>query len=465
MAEKTQAELLKEKLLYKPTSTGDGMTDADFDAAERFAEGYRAFLDAAKTEREAVDYTIKLLDKAGYHPFEQGRAYAAGDKLYCNVRGRALIMVTMGTKPLSEGVHIVASHIDSPRIDLKQRPLYEEGQLAFFKTHYYGGIKKYQWTAIPLALHGVVIKKDGSTLKVSIGEKDTDPVFTITDLLPHLSKDQMDRKLRDGIRGEELNILVGSRPFKDDKASERVKLRIAQILYEKYDLVEADFLSAELMLVPAFKARDVGLDASMLGAYGQDDRVCAYTSLMAEIEAKNPTYTTVTVFADKEEVGSDGNTGLHSEFMRYFLADLAAPHGVPVHRLLQNSRCLSADVSNAVDPTFPEVAEKNNSAYLGYGVAVMKYSGVGGKGGTNDASAEFMGYVRRLFDEAGVLWQTCELGKVDQGGGGTVAKFVANIGVEVIDVGVPVLSMHSPFEITSKADIYQAYRAFRAFYQ
>lgn len=465
MSEKTQAELLKEQLLYKPTATGEGMTDDEFDMAERFAEGYKAFIDAAKTEREAVDYTINMLKKAGYRPFETDTLYSAGEKLYHNVRGRALIMVTMGTKPLSEGVHIVASHVDSPRIDLKQRPLYEEAQLALFKTHYYGGIKKYQWTAIPLALHGVVIKKDGSTLKVSIGERDEDPVLTITDLLPHLGKDQMDRKLREGIRGEELNILVGSRPFRDDKASERVKLRIAQILFEKYGIIEADFLSAELMLVPAFKARDVGLDGSMVGAYGQDDRVCAYTSLMAEIEAKNPTYTTITVFADKEEVGSDGNTGLNSEFMRYFLADLAAPYNVPVHRLLQNSRCLSADVSAAFDPTFPEVTEKNNSAYLSYGVAVMKYSGSGGKGGTSDASAEFMGYVRRLLDDAGVLWQTCELGKVDQGGGGTVAKFVANIGVEVIDVGVPVLSMHSPFEITSKADIYQAYRAFSAFYK
>ena len=465
MAEKSKAELLKEELCYKPKSAGDQMSDIQYEAAEKFAVGYKAFIDAAKTEREAVAYAAMLAEKAGYKPFEAGKDYKAGDKVYQNVRGKAMIMATLGKKPLGEGVHIVASHIDSPRVDLKQRPLYEEGQLALLKTHYYGGIKKYQWTAIPLALHGIIIKKDGSKLNIAIGENESDPVFTITDLLPHLGKDQLDRKLRDGIRGEELNILVGSRPFKDDKASERVKLRILQILSEKYGVVEADFLSAELMMVPAFKARDIGFDASMIGAYGHDDRVCAYTSLVAEMEAKKPEYTTVTVFADKEEVGSDGNTGLHSEFLRYFLTDLAAPHGVSVHTLLTNSRCLSADVSAAVDPTFPEVTEKNNSAYINYGVAIMKYSGSGGKGGTNDASAEFMGYVRTMLDEAGVLWQTCELGKVDQGGGGTVAKFVANIGAEVIDIGVPVLSMHAPFEVISKADMYQAYLAFKAFYQ
>lgn len=464
MAEKTKAEQLAEELLYKPKNAAERMTHEKHLEAEKLAKDYKQFIDSAKTEREAVDYTIDLLEKSGYKPFVAGNVYKPGDKVYLNNRCRSLIMATIGSKSLAEGVRIIASHVDSPRLDLKQRPLYEEGQLALFKTHYYGGIKKYQWAAIPLALHGVLIKKDGSKVSVSIGENEVDPVFTITDLLPHLGKDQMERKLREGLRGEELNILIGSVPFKDDKASEKVKLNIAQILNDKYGITEADFLSAELSLVPAFKSKEIGFDRSLIGAYGHDDRVCAYTSLVAEIEAKNPEYTTVTVFADKEEVGSDGNTGLHSEFMRYFLKDLASAYSIPVHTVLNASKCLSADVTCAFDPTFSDVTEKNNTAYLNYGVAIMKYSGSGGKSGTNDASAEYMGFVRRVFDDADVAWQTAELGKVDQGGGGTVAKFIANIGVEVIDVGVPVLSMHSPFEVVSKVDVYQTYLAFKAFY-
>ena len=460
---KTEAELLAEKLLLNRKNMGLTVDDVTEQAAQDFCGPYKAFLDACKTEREAVAHIVEMVQKQGYQPFEPGKAYQPGEKIYYNNRGKALILCTMGKKPLSEGVRIMASHVDSPRLDLKPVPLYEEAQLAMFKTHYYGGIKKYQWTAIPLALHGVIIKKNGETLNVALGEDPEDPAFTITDLLPHLAKEQMKRTLQEGVKGEELNVLVGCRPFKDDKQSERVKLNIMRLLNEKYGIIESDFLSAELTMVPAFQARDIGLDRSMIGAYGHDDRVCAYTSLMAALECDAPEQTILTVFADKEETGSDGNTGLHSRFMAYFIEDLARPFGLSAGQVLSHPNCLSADVNAAFDPTYPDTLEKRNCAYLNYGVVITQYTGSGGKSSTSQASAEFMAQVRNILDEANVSWQTGELGKVDAGGGGTVAKFVAAFNVDVVDVGVPVLSMHAPFEIVSKLDVYSTYQAFRAY--
>jgi len=360
-------------------------------------------------------------------------------------------------------VNLVAAHIDSPRLDMKQNPLYEKDEVAYFKTHYYGGIKKYQWPTVPLSLHGVIIKADGTKVTVNIGEDENDPVFCVSDLLPHLADEQYKRPAPKLIKGEELNIIIGSRPFRDDEGSELVKLNIMLILNEKYGIVESDFISAELEAVPAFKAKDVGFDRSLVGAYGQDDRVCAYTELMAVLELNNPEKTAVAILTDKEETGSDGNTGLRSSYLRYFIADLASTFGVKGRTVLQNSRCLSADVNAAFDPTFPDVFEKRNSALLNGGVCVTKYTGSRGKSGTSDASAEFAGEIRRLLDANGVIWQTGELGKVDIGGGGTVAAYIANLDVNTIDVGVPVLSMHAPFEITAKTDIWAAYRAFEAF--
>lgn len=464
MSEKTRAELLAEKLLYKPENGGKLLSDKQLDDVMHFCEDYKIFLDNGKTEREVVDYTIDILKKNGYVEFNRKTNYLAGSKVYYNNRGRALILATIGSEPIEKGVKILASHIDSPRIDLKPRPLYEEAQIGLLKTHYYGGIKKYQWGALPLSLHGVIIKKDGETVKVKIGEDPADPIFCITDLLPHLGKEQMERKLRDGIKGEELNVLIGSLPFKDDKASECVKLNLIRILNEKYGIVEADFLSAELCVVPVQNARDIGLDRSMIGSYGHDDRVCAYTSMMAAFAVSAPKNTTVTVFADKEEVGSDGNTGLNSKFLQYFIEDLAASQNANSREVFENSSCLSADVNCAFDPTWASVSEKSNNAFLNYGVVLTKYTGSGGKNSTNDCGAEFVGKVRKILDDANVIWQTGELGKVDMGGGGTVAKFIAALNIDVVDVGVPVLSMHAPFEVVSKIDVYMTYKAFEAFY-
>ncbi|MGI5959309.1 MAG: aminopeptidase [Massiliimalia sp.] len=465
MEEKSAAKQLKEKLLQNKKNMGAVLSDEEIASAMEFCEGYKKFLDHGKTEREAVSTMVEMLEQNGYVPFVPGTKYQTGDKVYCNNRGKALVMAVVGRRPLEEGVHIAASHIDSPRLDLKPNPLYEEAQLALFKTHYYGGIKKYQWTAIPLSLHGVVCKKNGEKVTISLGEDPQDPVFCVTDLLPHLASDQVKRPLHEGIRGEELNVLVGSLPFKDDEISEAVKLNIMNLIYEKYGFVEEDFFAAELELVPAFPAKDLGFDRSLVGAYGQDDRVCAYTSFMAALDCGVPETTLVTVFADKEETGSEGNTGLQAAYLRYFIADLAKPYGVDGRTVLSHSTCLSADVNAAFDPTFADAYERNNSAYINYGVVLTKYTGARGKSGTSDASAEFVAAVRKIMDDAGVIWQTGELGKVDQGGGGTVAALIANLDVDVIDVGVPVLSMHAPFEVTAKLDVYMTYRAFKAFAQ
>lgn len=463
MEEKSLGKQLQEQLAMKTENLGMTMTDEELEKAFRFSEGYKIFLDQGKTEREVVTEIEILAKQKGFTAFNPAKKYTAGDKVYYNNRGKAMILAVIGTQPLENGVHIAASHIDSPRLDLKQCPFYEDTELALWKTHYYGGIKKYQWAAIPLSLHGVVVRKDGTTVEVHIGEELDDPVFCVTDLLPHLAADQMKRTLADGVKGEELNILIGSLPFREDDLSERVKLNILKILYDKYGVTERDFVSAELEMVPAYPARDLGLDRSMIGAYGQDDRVCAYTSLMAALECDKPKTTLVTVFADKEETGSDGNTGLKAAYLKYFIADLAKPYGVEGRTVLSNSTCLSADVNAALDPTFSDVHDRRNAAYLNRGVVLTKYTGARGKSGTSDASAEFVAQINRIFDAENVAWQTGELGKVDHGGGGTVAAYIANLGVDVIDMGVPVLSMHAPFEVTSKLDVYMTYRGFAAF--
>lgn len=465
MEQKSDATLLKEQLFHNPKNGWQRVDDDTQKEIMDFADGYCEFLGNAKTEREAVSLGVEMLEQAGFTPFSLQKSYRPGDRVYQINRGKSLIAAVIGEQPLEKGVRMVISHVDSPRLDLKPNPLYEADELAYFKTHYYGGIRKYQWPTVPMALHGVVVRKDGTSVSVNIGEGENDPRFVVTDLLPHLSAEQNKRTLADGIRGEELNLLVGSMPFKDEKESQLVKLNCLNILYEKYGITEGDFLSAELEIVPAGKPMDIGLDRSLIGGYGHDDRVCAYPSLMATVDVIVPHQTVVTVLADKEEIGSIGNTGLQSNFLTYFIEDLASCFGCSGHRVLSNSTCLSADVNAAFDPTFCEPFERNNSCYVNYGAVVTKYTGARGKSGSSDASAEFMGKIRGLLDEAEVVWQTGELGKVDAGGGGTVAGYVANLNVDVVDLGVPVLSMHSPFEVISKLDLFMAYKAMEAFYE
>lgn len=463
--EKSRAEELKEKLFYNPKHASEVISQEETDKADAFCEEYKNFLNKAKTEREAVVYVLEKAKKNGFVEFDRAKKYNAGDKVYYNNRGKSIILAVIGKKGLESGTRLSAAHIDSPRLDMKQNPLYEDTEIAYFKTHYYGGVKKYQWTAIPLSLHGVVVKRDGTKAYVNVGEDDNDPKFVVTDLLPHLAAEQMKRTLADGIRGEELNILIGSRPFKDDEASEKVKLNIMNILFEKYGIIESDFLSAELEAVPAFKSCDIGFDRSMIGSYGHDDRVCAYPAAEAIFNIENPEYTAITVLTDKEEIGSDGNTGLNSSYFKYFVADLANMQGVNYHTVLSNTHCLSADVNAAFDPTFPDVSERRNASYINKGVVITKYTGSRGKAGTSDASAEYMGKIRSMLDGAEVVWQSGELGKVDAGGGGTVAMYLAALDIDVVDLGVPVLSMHAPFEVVSKLDVYMAYRAFKTFFE
>ena len=453
---------LRAKLLNKSQNADSKLTAEETATADVYCEGYKAFLNEVKTEREAVRFAIAEAEKNGFVAYRPGMPLKAGDRVYQNNRGKALLLAVIGTAPIEEGVSIAAAHIDSPRLDLKPNPLYENQHLAYLDTHYYGGIKKYQWTATPLAIHGVVVKKDGETVTVTVGEDPADPVFCVTDLLPHLAADQMQRTGAKLIDGEALDVLVGSRGVRDDEGEDTVKLEVLRLLHEKYGIVEADFLSAELEIVPAFGARDVGFDRSMIGSYGHDDRVCAYPALTALYETTAPTYTAVTVLADKEETGSDGVTGMQSAFLRYFIAELAATLGGKDYRVLANSMCLSADVNVAYDPLYPEVVEGRNCARLNHGVVLTKYTGARGKGDTSDASAELMGRFRRIMDDANVVWQVGELGKVDIGGGGTVAKYIANLGVDTVDLGVPVLSMHAPFEVVSKLDVYAAHCAFKA---
>ncbi len=461
--EKSVGKQLEEKLFIKQKN-GLMKVDADeTDLADAFCEGYMKFLDDAKTEREAVTASIALAEANGFMPYDPNKKYSAGEKVYRNIRGKSLILCVFGRNSLENGVRLLAAHIDSPRLDLKQHPVYESSDLALLKTHYYGGIRKYQWVTIPLALHGVIFKADGSCVTVNIGEDDNDPVFTVTDLLPHLAQEQSKRTLADGIKGEELNVLIGSRPFKDDDVSEKIKLNVLKILNEKYGIVEEDFISAELEVVPAFKAKNVGIDCGLIGAYGQDDRVCAYPALEAILDCDNPEYTAITVLTDKEEIGSVGPTGLNSDYLRHFIESIADSEGVPAYDVIRNSKCLSADVTAAFDPTFSDVLDPRNASYCNYGLAMCKFTGSRGKSGCNDASAEFVAYVRKVFEENNVVWQTTELGRVDLGGGGTVAAYIGNMDIEVVDVGVPVLCMHSPFELTSKLDVYMAYKGFSAF--
>ena len=458
-----EAEKLSKELLfsYKHVAKED---KKEFKKSDEFAIGYKEFLDKAKTERECVTLAKKMLIEAGYKEFDIAKKYKAGDKVYKINRGKALIATTFGSKDLNEGLRINAAHIDSPRLDLKPNPLYEKNELALFKTHYYGGIRKYQWVTIPLSMHGVVVKKDGTKVEINIGEAEDDPIFMISDLLPHLGMKQGERKLAEGITGEELNIIVGSLPLEDADIKDAVKLHAMKLLNDRYKITEKDFARAEIEFVPALKAKDMGFDRSLIAAYGQDDRICAYPALVAEIETKKPEFTTVTVLADKEEIGSVGNTGLHSNFVYDFISMLATNKKADVRVVCENSACLSSDVNAAYDPTFDSVFEANNSCYLNHGCVLTKYTGARGKYSSSDASAEFMAKVIDIMDNAGVHWQIGELGAVDVGGGGTVAQFIAMLNIDVVDLGIPVLAMHAPYEVASKLDLYNGYKAFKAFY-
>ena len=468
MSEEKKSKLLAKELFYKKSNVFEAKTADERTAMMAFAEDYKSWLDSSKTEREAVDETVKILSAAGFKEYKLGDKVKAGDKLYLNNRGKSLFAISVGSEPIENGVRIMASHIDSPRLDLKQHPLYENDGFGYFKTHYYGGIRKYQWATIPLAIHGVVTKADGTNVDIRIGDEPGDPVFCITDLLPHLAKDQNSRPLGSAFSGEGLNVVLATSPFieEDGKvtpASDKVKLNVMIMLNEKYGITESDFMSAEISIVPAQNSADVGMDRWLIGSYGHDDRVCAYPSLTALFENEESAHTCMAVLADKEETGSDGISGMQCCLLFDIIDELAKNLGGNTNVVRMNSKCLSADVTACFDPNYPEVSEKRNTSILHCGVGMSKYTGSGGKGGTNDASAEFVGYVRKIFDDAKVMWQTAELGKVDQGGGGTVAKYIANHNIQTIDVGVPVLCMHAPFELISKSDLYETHRAFAAF--
>ena len=464
MSEKLSAKQYAEQLLYKPEYAADKQPDVKEKAAA-FAEGYKNFLDHAKTEREAAATSEQMLLAAGYKPFEPKKTYAPGEKIYFIQEHKAVVAATIGQKPFEDGFRLVIAHIDSPRLDLRPNPLYESDHLSYFKTHYYGGIRKYQWGTMPLAIHGVFTRTDGSSVSFSVGEDENDPVFCITDLLPHLGAEQNDRKLSDGIKAEELNVLIGSDAVEEEDVKEAVKLNTLILLHEKYGITERDFTRAEIEVVPAHKARDVGFDRSMVGGYGHDDRVDAYPALMAEIETKNPVRTTVCVLTDKEEIGSDGVTGMQSMYVFHFMQLLCRAAGQDDIIAFQNSVCLSADVTAAYDPSWAGAFEPKNGTYAGRGVAFFKYTGSRGKSSASDANAELVGDITHLLDANNVAWQIGELGRLDLGGGGTIAKYVANRGIPVLDIGVPVLSMHSPFEVIHKTDLYMAYRTFSLFCQ
>ena len=462
MKEMTEAQQKAKALLYEPAYASD-KDAATRQAAAAFSEGYKDFLTRCKTEREVAAYAEEALKAAGYQLYDDRKQYAAGDKIYWIHQGKVVLCGTIGTRSMEDGFHLVIAHIDAPRLDIRPNPLYEAAHFSLLKTHYYGGIRKYQWATMPLAIHGVFTRADGTTVTVQVGEDVGDPAFCITDLLPHLSAEQNKRELSDGIRGEELNILIGSDAVEDEEIKEKVKLQTMILLHEKYGITEKDFTRAELEIVPATPARDIGFDRSMVGGYGQDDRVDAYAALMAEIEVKDPAFTTICVLADKEEIGSYGITGMGSTYTFDWLRQLCRMQGADEIRAFRASLCLSADVTAAYDPTWASAFEPQNGTYAGRGVAFFKYTGSRGKSGANDASAEQMGYLTRMMDAAGVAWQIGELGRIDLGGGGTVATEVAHSGIAVVDIGVPVLSMHSPFEVVSKNDLYMAYRAFSTF--
>ncbi len=472
MIEKTAGRTLKDKLCFEFKNGWDQLSLKEKEDLFQWNDQYKAFLNKGKTERECVQEIIRLAKKNHFMDLgdliREKKILKEGTKVYINHKNKAVALIVLGKREIEEGMHIVGTHIDAPRLDLKPFPLYEDSGLAFFKTHYYGGIKKYQWTTIPLAMHGVVILKNGKKLDIVIGEDEEDPVFFITDLLPHLSKNQYEKKLSEAITGEALNILIGSMPYPDQSIEERVKLNILKLLNDRYGIEEQDFLTAEIEIVPSSKAKDVGIDRSLIGSYGQDDRVCSYAALKAVLEMNDPIHTAVALFVDKEEIGSVGNTGMHSSFFENITAELIALQSksytdLKVRKALANSKVLSGDVGVGFDPNYPDVLDKRNAAYIGKGAIVTKYTGARGKSGSNDANAEFLAEIRKIFADNDVLWQIGELGKVDEGGGGTIAYIFANYGAEVVDCGVPVLSMHAPMEIISKIDVYMAYKAYKAF--
>ncbi len=452
------------ELFYEPKNGYETMSADGREAMDAYCEDYKRFLNDSRTERECVRNAIELAKQQGFVEFVPGMELKPGDRIYCSNRGKALMLAVMGEKPMSEGMTLAAAHVDSPRLDLKQLPLYEDNELAFLKTHYYGGIKKYQWTAIPLELHGTVVTAAGETIDVVIGRDPSDPQLMVSDLLPHLAGEQMGKKLGDAIKAESMNILAGSVPY-DDDGKDRVKLAVMSILNSQYGITEEDLISAELYAVPAFEVRDIGLDRSLIGGYGHDDRVCAYAELRALFDLKGaPNRTAVCILADKEETGSDGVSGMKSQAFEWFAGKLCKATGSDIDDCFANSICISADVTAAFDPNYPEVSEKRNAAKLNYGVSLHKFTGSRGKSGTNDAPAELVAYMRRVLNAEGVQWQMCELGKVDQGGGGTVAMYMGNRNIDTIDAGVPVISMHAPFEVVAKYDCYMTYRAVLAVY-
>ena len=457
---------LKKQLFSTKKNGYDKLDAAELSAMEAYCDSYKAFLDAGKTERLCAAETVRLAEEKGYRPYVRGMAIKPGDKVYLCNRGKSVMLAHIGKKSLAGGAQIAAAHIDSPRLDLKPNPLYEESELAYFKTHYYGGLRKYQWVTIPLELRGVVALKDGTSVAVNIGADEGDARLVITDLLPHLGQEQSKKPLAEAVPGETLNLLLGSRPIGDEEDTGRVKLAVMKLLHEKYGITEDDFTSAELEAVPAVKACDIGLDRSMIGAYGHDDRVCGYAALKALLDLEEtPEKTAVCVLADKEEIGSDGVTGMQSAAFDTFMEDLCDAQDVPVRVCFEKSFCLSADVTAAYDPDYAEVYEKRNAALVNYGIGLCKYTGTRGKSGASDADAETVAYVRRLFDDADVIWQIAELGKVDAGGGGTVAMYMANRNITTLDAGVPVLSMHAPFEVVAKLDCYETYKGMKAVYQ
>ena len=456
-------EELRESLLAAPKNGFTKLSAQQREEMEAYAKRYMAFMDAAKTEREATAWAVAEAEKLGFKPFVPGMAVNPGDKIYYNNRGKAIALAVVGTESLAQGANICAAHVDSPRMDLKPNPLYEDGEIAYFKTHYYGGIKKYQWVALPLAIHGVICRKDGVTVTVNIGEDDNDPVLMISDLLPHLAANQMQETAGKVIKGEQLNVILGTEPI-EGEGSDLVKLNIMKLLNEKYGIIEADFLSAELSIVPAGRSREVGLDRSLIAAYGHDDRVCAYCELEALFTIPTPKKTAVCILADKEEIGSVGVSGMQSAYFEHFMGGLCDGQGVKLEDCLANSFCLSADVSNAHDPNFPDVSCRMNNSKLNYGISIMKYTGSRGKGGASDASAEAMCHVRKTFEDNDVMWQIATLGKVDVGGGGTVAAYMANRNIVTVDAGVPVLSMHAPWELVSKLDCYMTMLGCKAIY-
>ena len=460
---------LEEKLVNKTQNGWINVDTRKKEAIFSFSKNYMDFLNKAKTEREFVVEAKKMADENGYKDISTFEKLNVGDKVYFINRDKSMYLAIIGEENIEKGLHIIGSHIDSPRLDLKPNPLYEDTELAYLKTHYYGGIKKYQWTTIPLSIHGVIVKPNGEKITVNIGEDENDPIFTITDLLPHLAQDQMEKKLKNGIDGEDLNVIIGSIPYQDEKAKEKVKLNILNILNQKYGIVEADLLSSELEIIPAFKARSLGFDCGMVAGYGQDDKVCAYTSLAAMMTLENVKNTAICILSDKEEIGSMGNTGMESHMFDYFISEILNKLEINRPNLLDKvfcySKMLSSDVDAGFDPIYASVSDKLNAGFLGKGISINKYTGARGKSGASDANAEYVAWVRNILEKNDIRYQIAELGKVDIGGGGTIAYILANKGADVIDCGVPVLSMHAPYEVTSKFDIYSAFEAYKAFWR